>query len=83
MKIFLMYQSTQQFYNKQITTTVLAFVYCAEVLLHVLTLSGHHQSLHEYVTCYWIVYQYGSRSVIYHFFSFSVCVIILLLNFKL
>jgi hypothetical protein len=43
--IFLMYQSTQQFYNKQINTAVLVFVYCVEVLLHVSTLSGHHQAV--------------------------------------
>jgi hypothetical protein len=30
-----MYQSTQQFHNKQISTTVLSFVYHVEVLLHV------------------------------------------------
>jgi hypothetical protein len=47
----LMYQSTQQFCNKQISTTVLAFVYCAEVLLHVSTLLGHHQTI---ITWYYI-----------------------------
>jgi hypothetical protein len=40
--VLLMYQLAQQFYNKQIGTTVLVFVYCVEVLLHVSTLSGHH-----------------------------------------
>jgi hypothetical protein len=40
-----MYPPTQQFYNKQISTTVLVFGYCMEVLLHVLTLSGHHQAI--------------------------------------
>jgi hypothetical protein len=39
--VFLMCQSTQQLYNKQINTTVLAFVYCVEILLHVSTLLGH------------------------------------------
>lgn len=39
---FLMYQSTQ-FYNKQISTAVLIFVYCVEVLLYILNLSDHHQ----------------------------------------
>jgi hypothetical protein len=43
--IFLMYQSTQQFYNKQINITVLVFVYCVEVLLHVSTLLGHQQAI--------------------------------------
>jgi hypothetical protein len=32
--VFLMHQFTQ-FYNKQINTTVLVFVYCVDVLLHV------------------------------------------------
>jgi hypothetical protein len=43
--VFLMYQSAQQFYNKQISTTVLVFVYCVEVLLHVSTLSGNDQAI--------------------------------------
>jgi hypothetical protein len=43
--VFLLYESTQQFYNKQINATVLVFVYCVEVLLHVSTLSGHHQAI--------------------------------------
>jgi hypothetical protein len=41
--VFLMYQSTLEFYDKHISTTVLAFVYCVEILLHVSTLSGHLQ----------------------------------------
>jgi hypothetical protein len=40
-----MHQSTQQFYNKQINTTVLEFVYCLEVLLPISTLLGHHQAI--------------------------------------
>jgi small-conductance mechanosensitive channel len=43
--VFLMYQSTQQFLEKQISTTVLAFIYCVEVLLHVATLLGHHKAI--------------------------------------
>jgi hypothetical protein len=45
--VFLMYQSTSivYTYNKQINTTVLAFVYSVEVLLHVSTLSGHRQAI--------------------------------------
>jgi hypothetical protein len=43
--VFLMYQSKQQFHNKQINTTALVIVYCVEVLLHVLTLLGHHQAI--------------------------------------
>jgi hypothetical protein len=43
--VFLMYQSTQQFYNKQIDAMVLVFVYFVEVLLHVSTLSRHHQAI--------------------------------------
>jgi hypothetical protein len=43
--ILLLYQSTQQFCSKQIHTTVLAFVYCAEALLHVSILLGHHQAI--------------------------------------
>jgi hypothetical protein len=53
--VSLLYQSTQQSYNKQINTTILVFVYCMEVLLH------------AHVSRYWISYQYGSRSVIYKF----------------
>jgi hypothetical protein len=45
--VFLMYRSTQQFYNKQINTTVLVFVYYVEVLLHVSTLLGHHQAINK------------------------------------
>jgi hypothetical protein len=33
--VFLMYQSTEQFYNKEISATVLALIYYVEVLLHV------------------------------------------------
>jgi hypothetical protein len=43
--VFLMYPSTQQFHNKQINNTVLVFVYCVKVLLHVSTLSGYHQAI--------------------------------------
>jgi hypothetical protein len=43
--IFLMYHSTQLFYDKRINATLLVFVYCVEVLLHVSTLSGHHQAI--------------------------------------
>jgi hypothetical protein len=43
--LFLMYRSTQQFYNKQPSTPVLAFVNCVEVLVHVSTLLGHHQAI--------------------------------------
>jgi hypothetical protein len=43
--VFLMHPSKQQFHNKQINTTVLAFVYCVEVLLHVSTLLDHHQAI--------------------------------------
>jgi hypothetical protein len=32
-------------HNKQMNTTVLAFVYCVKVLLHVSTLLGHHQTI--------------------------------------
>jgi hypothetical protein len=42
---FLMYHSTQPFYNKQISTTVLAFVYYREELLHVSHMSGHRQTI--------------------------------------
>jgi uncharacterized membrane protein YagU involved in acid resistance len=67
-------QATQQFYNKQINTTVLAFVYCymfRVVLAFVYCYMFRpcwviiRRSLHEYVTRYWVVYRYGSRSVIY------------------
>jgi preprotein translocase subunit SecF len=37
--VFLMYQSTQQFYTTQINTNVLVSVYCVEVLQHVATRS--------------------------------------------
>jgi hypothetical protein len=40
-----MIPSSQHFYNEQINTTVLGFVYCVEVLLQVSTLSGHHQAI--------------------------------------
>jgi hypothetical protein len=43
--IFLMCYSTQQFYNKQINSTLLVFVYYMEVFLHVSTLLGHHQAI--------------------------------------
>jgi hypothetical protein len=43
--LFLMYQLTKQFYIKQINTIILVFVYCVEVLMHVSTLSGHHQAI--------------------------------------
>jgi hypothetical protein len=49
-----MYQSTQQFYNKQINTIVLVLVYCVEVLLHVSTLSGHHQAVITWI-CHWLL----------------------------
>jgi hypothetical protein len=42
--IFSTHQSTQRFYNKQINTTVLVFVYDVEVLLHVSTLPGYHHA---------------------------------------
>jgi hypothetical protein len=57
--IFLMYPWTQKF-------CISNCLLCDSVLLHVSSLSGYHQSLREYVTYYWIVYQYGSRSVIYN-----------------
>jgi hypothetical protein len=43
--VSLMFQSTQQLCNKPINTIVSAFVYCVEVLLHVSTLSVHHQAI--------------------------------------
>jgi hypothetical protein len=43
--IFVMYQSTQQFFEKQISTAVLASIYCVAVLLHVSTLLGHHKTI--------------------------------------
>jgi hypothetical protein len=36
--VFLKHKSTQQFYNKQVNTTVLIFFYCVELLLHVSSL---------------------------------------------
>jgi hypothetical protein len=40
--VFLVYRSTQQFCDKQIITTILAFIYCLEVLPLVSTLLSHH-----------------------------------------
>jgi uncharacterized membrane-anchored protein YitT (DUF2179 family) len=40
-----MHQWTKQFYNKQIDTIVLTFVYCVELLLHVLALMDYHQAI--------------------------------------
>jgi hypothetical protein len=45
MIVFLMHQSTQQFYNKQTSNTALTFVYCVQVLPHVSALLGHHQAI--------------------------------------
>jgi hypothetical protein len=61
--VSLMYQSTQQFYNKQINT-VSVFVYCVEILLCVSNLLHHHQAV---ITLHCVVYRYGSRSMIYKF----------------
>jgi hypothetical protein len=73
---FLMHQSTQQFYNKQISATVLAlFVLWKYLYMFRPCWVIIKQSLHEYVyvTRYWVVYRYRSRSVIYTFFQ-SDCV---------
>jgi hypothetical protein len=70
-----MYQPTQQFYNIQINTTEITIgllhgsTYCymfrpCRVIIR--------QSLQEYVIRYWIIYLYGSRSVIYKFSCFVI-----------
>jgi hypothetical protein len=41
--LVLMYQSTQRLCDKQIRSTVLAFVYCVDVLLHISTHLDHRQ----------------------------------------
>jgi uncharacterized protein YhhL (DUF1145 family) len=43
--IFVMCHPTQQFSNKQISTALLVFVYCVEILLYISALSGHYQEV--------------------------------------